>query len=256
MNLERSSGVQLHLTSLPGGRLGREAYRFVDWLAEAGQSWWQVLPLVPPDRYHSPYKSRSAFAAWPGFLASPAARRVRARRSPTIASATATGSRTGRVYAGGGAIADQVRFEREWGALRAYAVERGVQAARRRRDLRRAGQRRPPLASGALPGRGGGGRPARRVHRRRPAVGQPAVRLAGDAPPPLPLVGRAPAPHHWLCSTSRGSTISAASSPTGRCPPARRPPRTGTGSAVRGGRCSTRWSARSGRCRWSPRISA
>ena len=50
----RSSGILLHLTSLPGGRLGDEAYRFADWLAEAGQSWWQLLPLGPPDRYRSP----------------------------------------------------------------------------------------------------------------------------------------------------------------------------------------------------------
>ncbi len=65
----RSSGVQLHPTSLPGGTLGREAYRFVDWLADAGQTWWQMLPLGPPDRYRSPYKSKSAFASWPGLLA-------------------------------------------------------------------------------------------------------------------------------------------------------------------------------------------
>ena len=58
IELERSSGVQLHITSLPGGRLGAEGFRFVDWLADAGQSWWQVLPLGPPDRHHSPYKSR------------------------------------------------------------------------------------------------------------------------------------------------------------------------------------------------------
>jgi 4-alpha-glucanotransferase len=69
----RSSGVQLHITSLPQGRLGSEAFRFVDWLADAGQSWWQVLPLGPPDRYRSPYKSSSAFAAWPGLLADPRA---------------------------------------------------------------------------------------------------------------------------------------------------------------------------------------
>src|SRR5215212_1699961 len=73
MNLTRSSGVQLHPTSLPGGRLGREAYAFVDWLAAAGQSWWQMLPLGPPDRHGSPYKSPSAFAAWPGLLADPGA---------------------------------------------------------------------------------------------------------------------------------------------------------------------------------------
>ncbi len=69
IELPRSSGVQLHLTSLPEGRLGPGAYRFVDWLAAAGQTWWQVLPLGPPDRYRSPYKAKSAFAAWPGLLA-------------------------------------------------------------------------------------------------------------------------------------------------------------------------------------------
>ena len=62
----RSSGVLLHVTSLPGGRLGPEAYEFVDWLEAAGQSWWQVLPLGPPDPFGSPYTSSSAFAAWEG----------------------------------------------------------------------------------------------------------------------------------------------------------------------------------------------
>src|SRR5919112_6557895 len=73
MNLSRSSGAQLHPTSLPAGRLGPDAYAFVDWLADAGQSWWQMLPLGPPDRYGSPYKAKSAFAAWPGLLAEPRA---------------------------------------------------------------------------------------------------------------------------------------------------------------------------------------
>jgi 4-alpha-glucanotransferase len=121
----RSSGVQLHITSLPSGRLGREAYRFVDWLAAAGQSWWQVLPLGPPDRYRSPYKSSSAFAAWRGLLADP--------RAP-VSAAEIAAFRERHAYwigdwerfAGRGAVADQVRFDREWGALRAYAAERGV----------------------------------------------------------------------------------------------------------------------------------
>ena len=123
--LRRSAGVQLHLTSLPGGRLGRDAYRFVDWLAAAGQTWWQVLPLGPPDRYRSPYKSRSAFAAWPGFLADPRAR---------VSRAEVLDFRERHAYwvedwvrfGGQGGFADQVRFEREWGALRAYAADRGV----------------------------------------------------------------------------------------------------------------------------------
>jgi 4-alpha-glucanotransferase len=65
----RVSGLLLHLTSLPGGHgigdLGREAYRFVDLLAEAGQSLWQVLPLGPPGVTGSPYDARSAFAGNP-----------------------------------------------------------------------------------------------------------------------------------------------------------------------------------------------
>src|SRR6202042_1412231 len=65
------SGDQLHITSLPGGRLGPEAYKFIAWLAAAAQSWWQVLPLGPPDRYGSPYNASSAFAAWRGWLQSP-----------------------------------------------------------------------------------------------------------------------------------------------------------------------------------------
>jgi 4-alpha-glucanotransferase len=124
-SLPRSSGVQLHLTSLPDGRLGPSAYRFVDWLADAGQSWWQVLPLSPPDRHRSPYKSRSAFAAWPGLLADP--------RAPVSSAELASFRERQRFwihdwerFSARGAVADQVRFEREWSALRAYAAERGI----------------------------------------------------------------------------------------------------------------------------------
>ncbi|MBA2644537.1 MAG: 4-alpha-glucanotransferase [Solirubrobacterales bacterium] len=125
MNLPRSSGVQLHPTSLPGGRLGPEALAFVDWLAEAGQSWWQMLPLNPPDRHGSPYKAESAFAAWPGLLAEPDApvseaeiAEFRRRQSFWLDDWEA--------YAGDGAAADQVRFDREWAALRDHATGRGV----------------------------------------------------------------------------------------------------------------------------------
>src|SRR6187200_1257951 len=69
----RRAGVLAHVTSVPGGRLGDGALRFVDWLADAGVAWWQVLPLGPPDEHRSPYRSASAFAGWPGLLAAPAA---------------------------------------------------------------------------------------------------------------------------------------------------------------------------------------
>ncbi|HWC25142.1 MAG TPA: 4-alpha-glucanotransferase [Solirubrobacteraceae bacterium] len=122
----RSAGVQLHPTSLPAGRLGDDAYRFVEWLAAAGQSHWQMLPLGPPDRAGSPYKARSAFAAWRGLLAAPHAPvsddeidALRAREAFWIGDWEA--------FAGGRrAVADQVRFEREWAALRAYARDHGI----------------------------------------------------------------------------------------------------------------------------------
>src|SRR5215210_661837 len=66
MQLKRSSGILLHPTSLPGrfgiGDLGGEAYGFVDWLAAAGQTFWQVMPLGPTGYGDSPYSSFSAFA--------------------------------------------------------------------------------------------------------------------------------------------------------------------------------------------------
>ena len=69
----RRAGVLLPVGSLPDGRLGPGAFAFVDWLADAGQAWWQVLPITPPDRYGSPYASPSAFAGWRGYLAAPRA---------------------------------------------------------------------------------------------------------------------------------------------------------------------------------------
>src|SRR5205085_2431430 len=67
----RGSGVLLHITSLPSpygiGDLGPEAYRFVDFLAESRQSYWQVLPINPTSTSigNSPYSSDSAFAGNP-----------------------------------------------------------------------------------------------------------------------------------------------------------------------------------------------
>jgi 4-alpha-glucanotransferase len=125
MKLKRSSGVLLHPTSLPGGRLGDEAYRFVDWLAAAGQAWWQVLPLGPPDDVGSPYAASSAFAASRDLLDEPRARVSEADVEEFVASHPFWAG-DWATFAGGRALADQVRFDREWGALRAYARKRGV----------------------------------------------------------------------------------------------------------------------------------
>jgi 4-alpha-glucanotransferase len=123
MKLRRSSGVVLHPTSLPSGRLDADAYAFVDWLAAAGQRWWQVLPLGPPDAFGSPYASSSAFAAWDGFLARPDAP-VSSREAAAFRRANAYW--VGDWEAAGGDVEAQVRFKREWTALRRYARERGV----------------------------------------------------------------------------------------------------------------------------------
>ena len=124
MDLERSSGILLHPTSLPNGVLDDHAYRFVDWLVEAGQAWWQVLPLGPPEGLTgSPYMSPSAFAGSPALIADPKA---------PVSREEADAFRERHAYwiddwvVHGGSLEDQVRFEREWQGLRAYATERGV----------------------------------------------------------------------------------------------------------------------------------
>jgi 4-alpha-glucanotransferase len=65
-HLRRSAGILLHPTSLPGpfgiGDLGPAAYRWVDTLARARQSWWQMLPLCPTGAGDSPYQGLSTFA--------------------------------------------------------------------------------------------------------------------------------------------------------------------------------------------------
>ena len=68
----RSSGILLPISALPGpcggGTLGQYARRFIDFLAQAGQHYWQILPLVPPGGGESPYMSPSSFAGNPLYL--------------------------------------------------------------------------------------------------------------------------------------------------------------------------------------------
>ena len=66
---ERSSGILLHITSLPGvegtGTLGKEAFQFIDLLKDTKQKYWQILPIGPPGSGNSPYQCYSAFAGNP-----------------------------------------------------------------------------------------------------------------------------------------------------------------------------------------------
>ncbi len=68
----RASGILLPVSSLPGkygiGCFSEEAYRFIDFLKEAGQKYWQILPVGPTGYGDSPYQSFSAFAGNPYFL--------------------------------------------------------------------------------------------------------------------------------------------------------------------------------------------
>ncbi len=72
MLTDRASGILLHPTSLPGpfgtGDFGADAYKFVDWLVSAGQTYWQVLPLGETGPGNSPYMSSSAFAGGIHFI--------------------------------------------------------------------------------------------------------------------------------------------------------------------------------------------
>lgn len=68
----RTSGILLHISSLPGkygiGSYGKEAYRFVDFLETTGTTYWQILPLGPTSYGDSPYQTFSAFANNPYFI--------------------------------------------------------------------------------------------------------------------------------------------------------------------------------------------
>ncbi len=70
--MDRGAGILLPITSLPSkygiGCFSKSAYDFVDWLKEAGQSYWQILPLGPTSYGDSPYQSFSTYAGNPYFI--------------------------------------------------------------------------------------------------------------------------------------------------------------------------------------------
>ena len=70
--MSRASGILLSVTSLPSkygiGCFDKAAYDFVDYLRDAGQTFWQILPLCPTSYGDSPYQSFSTFAGNPYFI--------------------------------------------------------------------------------------------------------------------------------------------------------------------------------------------
>ena len=218
---KRASGVQLHITSLPSDTLGRDAYSFVDWLQEAGQSWWQVLPLGPPDRYRSPYKAQSAFAAWPGLLSS--------RRAPV----TAPRFRRFASASGSGSLIGSASRDRARSRIRCGSIANGTRCGTTRPSEGCALRRHRNLCP-----------PGGADHRAHPGLFLDGVQ-AGVPPTPSRRPGSCGATRcttgracsaaataggssAWLArrrsSTSRGSITSVASSPSGRSRPAHAPP--------------------------------
>src|SRR3982751_3205014 len=141
---DRTSGVLLHPTSLAGGREGgqldAEARAFVDFMAAAGQSWWQMLPVGPTGYANSPYSAQSAFAGNPALVAvdrlvEDGLLTAADRGKPHEAALRAAPLRDRDPHALIGArvaFADEIafvrfvqwRFARDWRALRDYAHER------------------------------------------------------------------------------------------------------------------------------------
>ena len=72
LEIRRSAGILMPLSALPSphgiGTLGKSAYKFVDFLFDANQSWWQILPVGPTSYGDSPYQSFSAFAGNPYYI--------------------------------------------------------------------------------------------------------------------------------------------------------------------------------------------
>ncbi len=68
----RAGGILMHISSLPNsygiGKLGKEAYKFADFLKKAGQRYWQILPISPTSYGDSPYQSFSIYAGNPYFI--------------------------------------------------------------------------------------------------------------------------------------------------------------------------------------------
>ena len=177
MWLTRSIGVNLHPTSLPaGGSAPRRTHSSTGWLPPAPVS-GRCCRSTRRTSYGSPYASASAFAAWAGLLADPDAPVARSELR-AFERANAYWIDDWIAFAGAEALADQVRFQREWSALRAYAANRGVGLIGDVPIYVAAGSCDHAAHPGIfLPGRLRRRCAARPAQRPGPELGQPALRL-------------------------------------------------------------------------------
>lgn len=118
----RGFGILLHVSSLPGGchvgDLGPEAYKFVDFLADAEATYWQILPLghTLPEHGNSPYSAASILAGEPAFISLDLmAREGLLARSPPKCAETATAD-----------------YDAAWGLKRKYLEEAFAERRARR----------------------------------------------------------------------------------------------------------------------------
>ncbi len=220
MWLTRSIGVNLHPTSLPGGRLGPEAYAFVDWLAAAGARFWQVLPARSTRRIRVTVRFDVGVRGLGGAPRRSGRRRGAVRAAPVRGRERLLDRRLGRL-------------RRRRRARRAGAVPaRVVGAARLRRRARsaarsatcrstspRAAATTSPTPSSSSPSSFGCRRPTRRPERERAEVGQSRSTTGMRSRARATAGGSSGCDGCSASSTSSGSTTSAASPATGRCPP-------------------------------------
>ena len=222
MKVARASGVLLHPTSLPGpfgiGDFGPEARRFVDFLAAAGQSFWQIMPLGPPGYGGSPYASTSAFAGNVNLVSPEGAgrrrppRRVRSPRRARLPGRSGGPGEGHRVQAG--------RARARVPSLRGPRARRpGARARRRARARPRVG-----VARRLRPVRRPQGRPRRRrlVHvgaRARPARARgPRRRRGATSPTASRRTGSSSTPSSGSGSISGATPTSGASASSATCP--------------------------------------
>ena len=232
----------------PRGASTRTRTTFVDWLVEAGQSWWQLLPLHIPDELGSPYSSRSAFAGFEGLLSLPGSRHYDSGEGDEGAPQ-------------GDWLEEWVQFAGESERRAADALPARVAGAEvvRQRARDPADRRHPALRRRRLVRRGHATSPLRPLGRRgRLAVPEPSrgtalgharVRLARARAHRVRLVAGPPRARARARSTCCASTTSGASSSSGSSRSTSPTPRADPGARARASRSSTPPASGSTACR-------
>ena len=130
--MKRSAGVLLHVSSLPDGGFGKSAFEFIDFLAECGIKYWQVLPLGPTDCFGSPYSSESVFAGNTKFITASAVwepQEIKNFITENKYWIEDYANYMVKKYGGkkNEYIEQQMLFFSQWGEIKKYANDKGIQ---------------------------------------------------------------------------------------------------------------------------------